>query len=277
MSGRHVAPEPAPRNAVARASEDCQSADMKGYTAQTYGDAFADLYDEMVVNPVMAANAQPAAEFLASLAPHGRALELGIGTGRVALPLAALGVEVHGIDASEKMIARLRAKSGGADLPVAVGDFADVAVPGEFDLVYVVFNTLFALTSQDDQIRCLANVAARLRPGGRFVVEAFVPDLTRFNRGQRVEAINIDTGQVRLDVSSHDPLTQRVTVQQVLIGEAGIRLLPVLLRYAWPSELDLMARLAGMRLAERLGGWRGEAFTAGGAHISVYEKESGPS
>ncbi|HEX6498980.1 MAG TPA: class I SAM-dependent methyltransferase [Micromonosporaceae bacterium] len=246
---------------------------MEGYTAQTYGDLFADLYDEMVADSMVAGNASAAADFLAALAPRGRALELGIGTGRVALPLAARGVEVHGIDASEKMVARLRDKPGGADLRVDVGDFADVDAPGSFDLVYVVFNTLFALPSQDEQVRCLANAAARLRPGGRFVVEAFVPDVTRYDRGQRVQAVRVDAGQVRLDVSRHDPLNQTITVQNVLIGADGIRLLPVFLRYAWPAELDVMARLAGLRLVDRFSGWHREPFTAAsGAHISVYAR-----
>lgn len=194
-----------------------------------------------------------------------------IGTGRIALPLAGRGIEVHGIDASEAMIARLRAKPGGERIPVTVGDFADVAVEGRFRLVYLVFNTLFALPSQDDQVRCFRNVAAHLTDDGVFVIEAFVPDLARFDRGQRTCLNRVTLDEVVLGVSRHDPVHQRVDSQHVLLRADGIRLLPVSIRYTWPAELDLMARLAGLRLRDRWSGWRREPFTAGsGLHVSVY-------
>ncbi len=237
-----------------------------------YGDAIADVYDELMDTAGSAPAAQAAVHFLARLAgAAGSALELGIGTGRVALPLAARGVAVSGIDASARMVQRLRGKPGGADLPVTVGDMADVAVPGPFDLVYVVASTLYCLPDQHRQVACLRNAATRLRPGGHLVVEAFVPDQTRFDRGQRVEARAVTAGGVRLDVARHDPVTQTVFSQQVAITADGIRLYPVQVRYIWPAELDLMAKLAGLTLAQRGGGWSGEPYTAGsGTHVSVY-------
>jgi hypothetical protein len=155
-----------------------------------------------------------------------------------------------------------------------LGDFADVGVEGEFDLVYVVFNTFFALLEQEQQVRCFFNVAAHLAPAGVFVIEAFVPDPTLFDRGQRVSTTRVDADRVQLDASQLDPVRQQVTTQHILIGAEGIMLLPVQLRYAWPSELDLMARLAGLRLRERFGGWNREAFSAAsGSHVSVYARD----
>jgi SAM-dependent methyltransferase len=246
-----------------------------GYGPATYGEHIAEVYDRWAGVPT---DTDATVAFLAALAGGGPALELGIGTGRVALPLAARGVEVRGVDASPAMVARLRAKPGGDAIPVHLGDFADVGAagvgaPGPLALVYVVFNTLFALLDQDAQVRCFAGVAARLRPGGRFVVEAFVPDLGRFDRGQRTSVIDLDAGMVLLDASVHDPVTQRVRAQHAVVGERGIKLYPVQLRYAWPAELDLMARLAGLALEARHGGWTGEPFTAAsGRHVSVYRK-----
>jgi SAM-dependent methyltransferase len=240
------------------------------YEASTYGDRIAAIYDSFVA-PAVESTTQAAVAFLAELAGGGPALELGIGTGRIALPLAERGVAVHGIDASEAMLARLSEKPGGAELPVTIGDFADVGVEGKFKLIYVVFNTFFGLLSQDEQLRCFANVAAHLELEGHFVIESFVPDPTLFDRGQRVSTTLVDVDRVRLDATRHDPVAQRVTTQHVHIGKDGIMLLPVQLRYAWPSELDLMARLAGLRLVHRFGGWQGEPFTASSpGHVSVY-------
>jgi SAM-dependent methyltransferase len=236
----------------------------------TYGERIADVYDHWTGVPT---DTEQTVAFLAERAGAGPVLELGIGTGRIALPLAARGLEVHGIDASPAMVAKLRAKPGGADIGVHLGDFADVAVAGGWALVYVVFNTFFALLTQDDQVRCLGNVAARLRPGGRLVLDCFVPDVSRFQRRQHVEAIRVDGHGVRLNVSRLDPLTQQVRSQHVVVDEAGVRLFPVQVRFAWPAELDLMARLAGLELAERWGGWQGEPFTAvSGRHVSVWAK-----
>ena len=240
---------------------------MKDYTAATYGDRIAEIYDRMVtgIAPV---------ETLARLAGSGRALELGIGTGRVALPLAARGVEVHGIDSSEEMVARMRAKPGGDAIPVTIGDFADFRVVGTFELVFAVFNTFFMLTTQEQQVQCFARVAEHLGDGGVFLIEAFVPDPTRFVQGQHVSIGSLDSDAVQLDLTRHDAAGQRVTTQHVLIGESGTRLYPAQLRYAWPSELDLMARLAGLRLRERWSGWAGSRFTPSStSHVSLYEHD----
>ena len=211
-------------------------------------------------------------EFLAGLAGAGPALELAIGTGRIALPLAGRGIRVDGVDISEAMVERLRAKPGGAELSVTVGDFADVPVEGEYRLIFVVFNTLFNLLEQDDQVRCFENVAAHLSDDGSFVVEAFVP--SRFHRlrdNQYVDAEAIGAGEVRLDVARHDPVNQILEESHVSLSADGVQLWPIVCRYAWPAELDLMARLAGLRLKSRWGGWRGEPFEAASArHVSVY-------
>lgn len=243
---------------------------MNQYTAATYGDHIAEIYDELYAG-MFDEEAQVA--LLAELAGAGRALELGIGTGRLAIPLAERGIAVHGVDASAAMVARLRAKPGGEAIPVVIGDFADVPVEGRFALIYIVFNTFFALLTQEDQVRCFQNVATHLDDAGVFLIEAFVPDPTRFVRDQNVQTSRVGIGRVVIDATRHDPVFQRVFTQHIHITETGIRLYPVHLRYAWPSELDLMARLAGLRLRARWGGWRGEPFTAASTtHVSVYER-----
>ncbi len=245
---------------------------MSEYSTHTYGNRAAVFYDAWVASRVENTT-EPAAAFLAELAGDGAALALGIGTGRVALPLAARGVQVHGIDSSEPMVAQMRLKPGGDQIPVISGDFADVPFEGTYRLIYVVFNTFFALLNQDDQLRCFRNVAGHLEPGGRFVIEAFVPDPTLYNRNQRVSTTRVETDRVQLDATQYDPVEQKVTSQHILIGKEGIVLLPVQLRFAWPSELDLMAQLAGLKREARFGGWQGEPFTAAsGSHVSVYGK-----
>ena len=240
------------------------------YGAETYGQRIAGFYDTWVA-PAVEGTTEVAAAFLADLAGDGAALELGIGTGRIALPLARRGVHVQGIDASEAMVARLREKPGGTDIQVHIGDFADVRVDEQFRLVYVVFNTFFALLTQSDQVRCFHNVAAHLADAGKFVIEAFVPDPTLFDRGQRVSATRVEMERIQLDVTRHDSASQQVTSQHVLIGREGITLLPVQMRYAWPSELDLMGQMAGLRLEGRYAGWQLEAFSSASAgHVSVY-------
>jgi SAM-dependent methyltransferase len=219
------------------------------------------------------ADAEEAVAFLSDLAGRGRVLELGIGTGRVALPLAGKGIEVHGIDASEAMVERLRAKPSGDGIPVSIGDFADVGVEGRFSLVYVVFNTFFALLTQEDQVRCFANVAEHLEDGGAFVVEAFVPDPARLARGEVTQTRRVEGDRVYLEASRYDPVHQRVYSQNIAMGQTETRFYPVQIRYAWPSELDLMARLAGLRLLQHWGGWRRERFTASStSHVSVYKR-----
>jgi SAM-dependent methyltransferase len=247
------------------------------YRPETYGERWAAVYDEFVSgergpSPVTRIDTDSTVALLADLADGGRILELGIGTGRVAIPLAERGVEVHGIDAAEPMVARMREKPGGTSVPVTIGDFADVDVDGEFDLVFAVFNTFFALASQEDQVRCFANVAARLGHRGVFVLEVFVPDLGRFDGGQTVRATEVGLDEVVLETSRHDPVAQRVTSSQVTLRDgASPELRPVELRYAWPAELDLMARLAGLELHHRWGGWDRSPFTpASRTHVSVY-------
>ena len=237
---------------------------MKGYTASTYGDRIAGVYDSFY-RPV---NVPERVDFLAGLAAGGRALELGIGTGTYALPLADRGVEVHGIDSSEAMVDQLRAKGGEETVPVTMGDFADVDVEGGFALIFV-----FMLTSQEQQIRCVANVASHLDESGLFLVHGIVPDVSRFDDGQHLSASLPDLDSVRLDVSVHDAANQVVDFRHLHITEEGIRMYPGRLRYAWPSELDLMARLAGLRLRHRWADWRRSPFTSQSpSHVSVYER-----
>jgi SAM-dependent methyltransferase len=243
---------------------------MREYGPSTYGDKIAEVYDELYGQ---AFDVEGPVALLVELARGGPALELGIGTGRIALPLAARGVKVHGIDASRAMVERLRQRRGGKDITITVGDFADVNVPGTFALIYVPFNTFFGLVTQDAQVMCFENVAKRLKAGGLFLIEAFVPDLARYVRGQNLTTTHVGLDEVRLDATKHDPVNQAVTSQHVHITEKGVRLYTVKLRYAFPSELDLMARIAGMRLKHRWGGWRREPFTAASAsHVSVYER-----
>ncbi|HSF29758.1 MAG TPA: class I SAM-dependent methyltransferase [Candidatus Tectomicrobia bacterium] len=240
------------------------------YDITTYGERMAEVYDQW---PGLPQNTDAIVACLTRLAGGGPVLELGIGTGRIALPLARHGLLVHSVDASPAMVAQLRAKPGGEDIPVTIGNFADMAVEGRFTLIFVVFNTFFGLLSQDDQVRCFLGVAQHLADDGVFVLEAFVPDLGRYDRGQRVGAVGVETDRARLEVSLHDPVQQRVMSQHVMLSEQGIRLYPVQVRYAWPSELDLMARLAGLKLRDRWAGWAQEPFTAtSGSHVSVYAR-----
>lgn len=239
----------------------------------TYGDKIADVYDELY------GDVSPAAiETLASLAgATGRALELGIGTGRLALPLIAKGVHVHGIDASRAMIKRLREKQGGDQIPVTVDDFANVgSVPGgPFDLVFCAFNTFFSLLTQADQVRCFKGVSSVLTGTGVFLLELFVPDLSRFTKHQPTLVGAHKEDELQIEASHHEPVTQRVSSRIVRIWDGQVRVFPIEIRYAWPSELDLMARLAGMRLANRWGSWDHKPFEAGSEmHISVYQRQS---
>jgi SAM-dependent methyltransferase len=240
---------------------------MNYYSDETYGEHVAGVYDDWYTD------FDPnAIDTLAELAQGGRALELGIGTGRFALPLSAKGVEVHGIDAAQSMIGRLRAKPGADRITITQGSFADVAVEGEFAIVYIVFNTFFALLSQEEQVRCFRNVAAHLNPDGCFVIEAFVPDLSRFTGDQVNWATKITADEVQLDVGQHNAATQRVISQKVVLTDGSVKLYPVQIRYVWPSELDLMAQLAGLRLRERWANWKREPFSSDSKqHISVYQ------
>jgi SAM-dependent methyltransferase len=241
---------------------------MEGYGPETYGDRIADVYDGFYDHRL---DTEGAVDALAELAGAGPVLELAIGTGRLALPLAERGFEIHGIDASEAMVAKLREKPGGDRIPVTMGDFADVAVDGSYSLVFIGFNTFFALPTQEAQVRCFANVAPRLADGGIFALEGFFPDLARFDRGQRTQVTEVDIDRVLFEASIHHPVEQQIVSQHVVVTETGTRLYPVNIRYAFPAELDLMAQLAGLRLHARWGSWRKEPFTAASPrHVSVY-------
>ncbi|MEW6154436.1 MAG: class I SAM-dependent methyltransferase [Actinomycetota bacterium] len=240
--------------------------------AYDYDEGRAAAYDR--AHAERFAEAPAVASALAALVPGAgrRVLELGVGTGRLALPLAERGFEVTGIDSSEAMVARLLAKPGGDRLGLVIGDFGDVAklVHGQFDLVFVAFNTLFELADQQAQVACFAGVAERLGPGGVFVVEAVAPDLTRLD--QTVTAVAAGADRTVLQATRHDPATQQVTGADVSFAPDGaVSVSPWSIRYASVAELDLMARLAGLRLVERWGGWHRQPFTAASAvHVSVY-------
>jgi len=198
-------------------------------------------------------------------------LELGIGTGRIALPLAARGVPVHGIELSRAMAARLRAKPGGADIPVTIGDFATTRADGDFALAYLVFNTIENLTTQAAQVACFANVAAHLQPGGVFVVEVAVPDLRRLPPGERLVAFDVSANHAGID--EYDVANQGLVSHHFELVDGHWEYSAMPFRYVWPAELDLMAQMAGMRLRERWGSWHSEPFTSESrAHISVWEK-----
>jgi SAM-dependent methyltransferase len=239
---------------------------MIGYDDTTYGERIADAYDDLYEG-----HEEVALDLLEELAAGGRVLELGIGTGRVALPLAARGLYVVGIDASPAMIEKLRAKPGGDEIRVVKGSFAEIRIDEQFELIFVVFNTFFALLTQEEQVACFRSVAAHLTAGGHFLIEAFVPDLARFEDHQAVRVVELSDELVRLDAAEHDIVNQQIASQHIFISERATRIYPVRLRYAWPSELDLMAPLAGLALEHRWGSWQKDEFTRESEkHISVY-------
>jgi SAM-dependent methyltransferase len=212
-----------------------------------------------------------AVTFLADLAGDGAALELGIGTGRIALPLWQRGVRVHGIDLSPAMAERLRAKPGAHDIGVTIGDFATTRVEGEFRLAYLVFNTIMNLTTQDDQVECFRNVAAHLEPGGCFVIEVGIPELQRLPPGETVRAFTVSP--TRLGFDEYDVAAQFLVSHHYQVVDGRLEVFSTPFRYVWPSELDLMARLAGMTLRERWGGWSREPFTSDStSHVSAWVK-----
>jgi SAM-dependent methyltransferase len=231
--------------------------------AARYDESSAEMFDREVVAPVV--------DLLVELAGSGRALELGIGTGRIALPLAQRAVLVHGIELSEAMVARLRAKPGGDDIHVTIGDFATATVGGTFSLAYLVFNTIFNLTTQEAQVACFRNVAAHLVPGGCFVIEAGVPDVQRLVPGENIRAFRVSENRWGFD--EYDIATQGLISHHLEVVEGRLERVSVPFRYAWPAELDLMAQLAGMRLRERWSGWKREPFTSDSRqHVSIWEK-----
>ena len=240
---------------------------VEGY----FGEQVAATYDAHSASMFDPAVLEPAVERLAELAGDGAALEFAIGTGRIAVPLAERGVRVAGIDNSEAMLARLREKPGAERVEAVAGDMAATRMPGEFALVFLVFNTIFNLTSQEGQVACFENAAAHLRAGGCFVIEARVPELQRLPLGQTVLPWRADPEGISYYV--YDVVTQRLSGRHYLLEDGRIQPSPIEMRYAWPAELDLMARIAGLRLEHRWGGWGGEPFTAlSPAHVSVYRK-----
>lgn len=246
---------------------------MNASDPAAYGDLIADVYDDWFATGAYDnQEAENAAEFLIVLAAGGRALEMGVGTGRVALPLARRGIEVHGVEASASMVAKLRAKPGGASVAVTIGNIAQTTAPGSFDLVYAVFNTLYFLTTQDEQVRCIANVRRHLRPGGHFVVQGFMPNPARLQSGGHVHVDEVGGHHVRLSVTRHDHVTQTLHTQCVVLASDSVRLFPVRMRYVWPPELDLMCRVNGLRPVERVGEWdRSPLTTASSRYVAVYE------
>src|SRR5918999_1914922 len=231
--------------------------------AERYDESSADMFEPVVVDPVV--------DFLAELAGDGAALELGIGTGRIALPLAARGIRVHGIDLSEAMVARLRAKPGADRIGVTIGDFATAAVDGRFSVAYLVANTIMNLTTQDEQVACFRNAAAHLEPGGCFVIEVLVPGLQRLPLGDTFKPFDVSPTHLGLD--EYDVARQGLVSHHYWIEDDKVEVFSPPFRYVWPSELDLMARLAGMALRERWGGWEREPFESDSRkHVSIWEK-----
>jgi SAM-dependent methyltransferase len=241
--------------------------DEDGYfgerVAATYDETSDRMFDPAVVGPTV--------DFLVELASDGRALEFGIGTGRIAVPLAARGVEVHGIELSKAMAARLRAKPGGEGIGVTIGDFSTAEVDGTFRLAYLVYNTIMNLTTQAAQVACFMNVAAHLEPGGRFVIEVGVPDQRRLPYGER--HVVFDASETHWGIDEYDVANQGLISHHFEVRGGQVEKSSGPFRYVWPAELDLMAQLAGMELRERWSGWKREPFTSDSRqHVSVWEK-----
>jgi SAM-dependent methyltransferase len=239
-----------------------------------FGERIAATYDETEAAMFDAAVVGPTVDFLAELAGTGPALELGIGTGRIALPLAERGVPVKGIELSRAMLARLRAKPGGEGIPVTIGDFATAKVDGRFGLAYLVFNTIENLTTQSAQVACFRNVADHLEPGGRFVIEVVVPDLRRLPPGERF--VVFDRSERHWGIDEYDVANQGLISHHFQVMGDRVERSWAPFRYVWPAELDLMAELAGLRLRERWAGWTREPFTSESRkHVSVWQKGPG--
>jgi len=236
---------------------------FSGHVAERYDERYAAKADPAVVDRIV--------DFLVEAARDGDVLELGIGTGRIALPLSRRGVRVHGIDLSPDMIARLRAKPGAHEIDVTIGDFSTTTVDGTFSVAYLVANTIMNLTTQDGQVACFQNVAAHLEPGGCFVIEVLVPRLQRLPPGETFQPF--DVSPIHLGFDEYDVVRQGLVSHHYWVDGDQVHLTSPPFRYVWPSELDLMARLAGMTLRERWGGWQREPFTAeSDKHVSVWEK-----
>ena len=236
-----------------------------GKVAERYDESSADMFDPAVVDPI--------ADFLADLAGDGDALELGIGTGRIALPLSKRGVRVSGIDLSKDMVAKLKEKPGADQIEVAIGDFATTRVEGTFTLAYLVFNTINNLTTQDAQVACFQNVADHLEPSGCFVIEVGVPGPRTFSADKRFTVF--DFGDTHVGIDEYDAASQGLVSHHFSLIDGNWELLSMPFRSVWPAELDLMARLAGMSLRERWSGWKRKPFTNESTkHVSVWEKDA---
>ena len=251
------------------------SGGMPEFDSRSYGKAVARTFDTLY--PEVPKD-DPMVQALAGWAGHGPALELGIGTGRVAIPLALRGVRVDGIDVSAEMLTRLRSKAGKAPVRAYVGDMADFRLNRSYPLIYVVFNTFFQLASAEGQANCFAAAARHLDPGGMFVLQVFFPDLTRYHHGQSTMTRAVGAGSVELECSRLDLAEQTIRQHHVSLSTRGVRMVPVELRYVWPNEMDLMARCAGLRLKGRWGGWEQEPFTSDtrGMYVVAYEKSGTP-
>ena len=237
-----------------------------------FGTHVADRFDERYAHQADPSVVEPVVDFLADLAGDGDALELGVGTGRIALPLARRGVRVHGLDLSEAMVAKLRAKPDGDRIAVTIGDFATTRVDGTFAVAYLVVNTIMNLTTQEEQVACFRNVAAHLERGGCFVIEVMVPGLRRLPPGERLQPF--DVSRTHVGVDEYDVARQGLVSHHYWIEDGEVEVLSPPFRYVWPSELDLMAQLAGMTLRERWGDWAREPFTSeSDKHVSVWEKQ----
>jgi SAM-dependent methyltransferase len=240
-----------------------------------FGEGVAEHYDENSAEMFAAPVVDAAVEFLVELAKGGPVLELGIGTGRIALPLSRRGIEVHGIDLSTAMVDQLRAKPGAEAIDVTIGDFASTRVDTTFTLAYLVFNTIKNLTSQDEQVACFRNVADHLQPGGFFVIEVNVPNLQRLPPGETIRASTVSP--TRLSFDQYDVATQQMSSHHYRLRDGRWERFSVPFRYVWPAELDLMGRLAGMNLRERWSDWSREPFTSDSTkHISVWQKTAPP-
>lgn len=245
---------------------------MYGYGTTTFGELNAQRYDALYETS-MEAETHACVDALIELSGDGNVLEFAIGTGRVALPLATHGLSVKGIEASEGMVAELRKKPGGSAIPVGIGDMADFRMEGSFDLVYLVFNTIFNLTTQEAQVGCFRNAARHLNAEGVFVLETVVPDFSEYVDGQRMKGSWAKIDAARFEIAMHDRIAQTVAFQRIVITEERTEMVPHFMRYAWPSELDLMAQLAGLELRERWAWWDRSPFASESkSHVSVYGK-----
>jgi SAM-dependent methyltransferase len=242
--------------------------DESSFGAATFGDRIAKWYDEFGGIPD---DTEATVEFLSEHITEGPALELGIGTGRLAIPLSRRGHRVDGIDASPEMVQEMHARSGGESIPVTIGSFASIDRDGKYSLIFSVFNSFLGLESQEEQISCIISAAEHLTPDGCLVIEAEVPEMRLYSHGQNMHIYEITPSRVIMSASRVDPIKQHITLQRIVASEDGLRMFPWKIRYVWPSELDVMARLGGLELAERWGSWSRDPFTSlSFRHISVY-------